>query len=151
MLSLRVLRSFEEAGVHGRIETPVLAHYIRPHCGSKQGSSGKASAASTVVHTYLCEVRRLSSPQDSNRNRTWLSAEKAKLWLRQDRPAEFDNELATVVDCAVSRIRLLQAIRVLPNGKESLQAVYFKASESMCWQSGTSNAALIRSLLQQLQ
>jgi hypothetical protein len=52
-------------------------------------------------------VSRLEAPQESNRNPTWFSAEKAKQRLLEDRAPEFGAELARVVDRAAARIRRL--------------------------------------------
>ena len=107
------LEAFEEAGVHGRIEEARFASY----------RSGRSGAA---VHAHLCEVVRLSRPQESDREPTWLSPEKAKRRLSRDRALEIAAELVRVVDLAVARIRRLG------NGvgrDEALQRVYVEASE----------------------
>ncbi len=107
------LEAFEEAGVHGRIEEARFASY-------RAGRNGAA------VHAHLCEVVRLSRPQESDREPTWLSPEKAKRRLSRDRAPEIAKELVRVVDLAVVRIR------GLGNGvgrDEALQRVYVEASE----------------------
>src|SRR5882672_11157625 len=73
------IEAFEEAGVHGRIEEEPFTQYRV--CRPGKQSSGKQS-----VSAHLCEVTRLSPPQETGRNRTWFSAERAKLDLRKDRP-----------------------------------------------------------------
>src|SRR5271154_6307350 len=65
------LEAFEEAGVHGRIEEACFARYRRRQTGDK-----RRSAIELNVSAHLCEVTRLDPPQESNRNRTWFSAEK---------------------------------------------------------------------------
>jgi 8-oxo-dGTP pyrophosphatase MutT (NUDIX family) len=102
------LEAFEEAGVRGRIENSPFSRYTRRNGKRASRPVALRAGASTVVHTYLCEVRKLVAPQESDRNRTWLSSEKAKSRLRQDRVAEAGEELAGVIDRAVCRIRRLQ-------------------------------------------
>ena len=101
------LEAFEEAGVHGRIEEAAFAHYHRRRSGDKQSASEDKR-----VSAHLCEVSRLDPPQESNRNRTWFSAEKAKERLRADRPSEYGTTLARVVDRAVARIQRLTGAAV---------------------------------------
>ena len=96
------LEAFEEAGVHGRMEEAAFASYNRPQSGGKRRSAIKVS-----VSAHLCEVTRLDPPQEANRNRTWFSAEKAKLALREDRPSEYGTALARVIDRAVARTQRL--------------------------------------------
>jgi len=91
------IEAFEEAGVHGRIEEESFSRY-------RVRRPGKRSSGKQTVTAHLCEVLRLGSPQESGRNRTWFSAAKTKLRLREDRPAEEGNELARVVTRAVVRI-----------------------------------------------
>jgi 8-oxo-dGTP pyrophosphatase MutT (NUDIX family) len=98
------LEAFEEAGVHGRMEEASFTRYFRRKPGEARGSGAK-SPRKLAINAHLCEVLRLTSPQEPGRNPTWFSAEKAKQHLRQDRPPEFGAELARVVDRAVARIR----------------------------------------------
>ena len=95
------LEAFEEAGVHGRIEEASFAHYSRHESGKDR------SGMEVRVSAHLCEVRRLDPPQESNRNRTWFSADKAKLRLREDRSPASGATLARLVDRAVARIQFL--------------------------------------------
>jgi 8-oxo-dGTP pyrophosphatase MutT (NUDIX family) len=95
------LEAFEEAGVHGRIEEAAFAQYVRRKSGQRQATEISISA-------HLCEVSRLDPPQEADRNRTWLSAEKAKSHLRADRASQYGSELARVVDRAVARIQRLR-------------------------------------------
>jgi hypothetical protein len=60
-----------------------------------------------MVNACLCQVSRLSPPEESDRNPTWFTAEKAKQRLRQHRAPHYGAELARVVDRAVARIRRL--------------------------------------------
>ena len=93
------LEAFEEAGVHGRMEEAAFTQYRR----GKRINMQEFGAG--IVHAYLCEVLRLGTPQEANRNRTWFSAEKAKWQLRENRTAENGAEMARVIDCAVARIQ----------------------------------------------
>lgn len=95
------LEAFEEAGVHGRMEELAFTQYIR----RKGGRDGNSAALEIVINAYLCEVTRLTAPQESGRMPSWFSVEKTKRRLRQDRHSEFGDELARVVDEAVSRIQ----------------------------------------------
>lgn len=126
------LEAFEEAGVHGRMEHAAFARYVR----RKRG--GKCSA----VLAHLCEVLRLSPPQESRRNPTWFSPEKAKRRLREDRSPEDGVELARVVDRAVTRIQALRREAATggdalentgpqsgPSQKDALQRVQFEAGD----------------------
>jgi 8-oxo-dGTP pyrophosphatase MutT (NUDIX family) len=97
------LEAFEEAGVHGRMEEDSFARYVR-----KRGDTGRSATVEISVTAHLCEVRRLDPPQESKRNPTWFSPEKAKRRLREDRTPEYGNELAYVVDRALARIRRLR-------------------------------------------
>jgi 8-oxo-dGTP pyrophosphatase MutT (NUDIX family) len=96
------LEAFEEAGVHGRIEEASFARYIR----RKPARSADSGALDVTTSAHLCEVSRLDSPSEPNRNPTWFSADKAKRRLRQERAQEFASELTRVVDLAVRRVRL---------------------------------------------
>ena len=94
------LEAFEEAGVHGRMEEASFARYVR----RKRGNERQPDEIELAVNAHLCEVTRLDPPQESNRNPTWFSAEKAKRRLREDRTPDYGLELARVVDRAVTRI-----------------------------------------------
>jgi len=109
------LEAFEEAGVHGRMEQASFAGYARH----------KGRAAEVVVHAHLCEVSRLGPPQESNRNPTWFSAEKAKRCLRENRTAGSASEIARVVDRAVARIQRVGAGNT--TSIDTLQKVQFEA------------------------
>ena len=123
------IEAFEEAGVHGRIEEKSFSRY-------RVRRPGKRNSGKQTVTAHLCEVLRLSPPQESGRNRTWFSVEKTKRRLREDRPAEEGNELARVVSRAVIRIgRSREKAAPAPQvpvthnrTKDSLQKVQFEAS-----------------------
>ncbi|HXM24216.1 MAG TPA: NUDIX domain-containing protein [Terriglobales bacterium] len=101
------LEAFEEAGVHGRMEEVSFARYIRrKRVGNSAARSAKKELA---VQAHLCEVLRLGPPQESNRDPTWFSAEKAKRRLSEDRTPDYGAELARVVDRAVTRINRLRS------------------------------------------
>jgi len=106
------LEAFEEAGVHGRIEEIPFTRYFRrrPDTNASPKNTGQhanSAHGEPAVTAYLCEVTRLDLPQESNRNPTWFSAEKAKQWLVEDRSHEFGAELARVIDLAVARVERL--------------------------------------------
>jgi len=94
------LEAYEEAGVHGRMEESAFTQYIR----QKGKPSRNTPALDVLVNAHLCEVTRLSSPQESGRTPTWFSVEKAKRRLREDRGSEFGDELIRMLDEAVARI-----------------------------------------------
>jgi len=95
------LEAFEEAGVHGRIEEAPFARYVRV----KPAYDRHSSEIEVVINAHLCEVARLSSPEEEGRDPTWLSAEKAKRRLRKERATDFGDDLARIVDRAVARIQ----------------------------------------------
>jgi 8-oxo-dGTP pyrophosphatase MutT (NUDIX family) len=97
------LEAFEEAGVHGRMQEACFSRYTR---GLERNSSERDSRKTVTVNAYLCEVLRLESPQESGRNPTWFSAEKAKRVLREDRTPDYGSELARVINRALARIAL---------------------------------------------
>jgi 8-oxo-dGTP pyrophosphatase MutT (NUDIX family) len=133
------LEAFEEAGVHGRMETAAFARYFtsRPKPATVAPAKDKRDDTRSLpgesrVIAYLCEVSRLEPPQESNRHPTWFSAEKAQQCLLKDRASEFGGELARVVDRAVSRIqRLHDNFRLTPERmrRDGLREVRFEASE----------------------
>lgn len=115
------LEAFEEAGVHGRIETASFARYVR---------RPRAKSEGIVVLAYLCEVRRLGKPHESKRKRTWFSADKAKRRLQEGRSSDRGAEIAAVVDRAVARVRRLHGeTQGAPRAtqKDALQQVRFEA------------------------
>jgi len=97
------LEAFEEAGVHGRIEEAPFARYVRV----KSGNRRHARDVEIVINAHLCEVSRLARPEEDNREPTWFCAEKARKRLRQDRAADYGDDLAQIVDRAVARIQRL--------------------------------------------
>jgi len=98
------LEAFEEAGVHGRIEEARFASYV---C-KKRGPRG-SGASDVVVSAHLCEVLWLGLPEESGRNPSWFSPEKAKRRLREERNGPDGKQFARVVDRAVSRIQRLSS------------------------------------------
>jgi len=115
------LEAFEEAGVHGRIEETSFTTYIDRKSRRKRGG---ASRNDTAVYAHLCEVFWHTRPQESYREPTWLSPEKAKRRLQRDRSSESAKELVRVLELATARIQRLS------NGvgpEEALQHVYFEA------------------------
>lgn len=112
------LEAFEEAGVHGRMEEASFTRYVRP----KRGSSSDPAAPEIAVNAHLCQVLWLRPPQESDRNPTWFTADKAKRRLRQDRAPDYGAELARVVDRALGR---LQRFRSEATVADALQKVHF--------------------------
>ena len=132
------LEAFEEAGVHGRMEEIPFARYFRrkPDTAtttkSTRSGAARSSEPNLAVTAHLCEVSHLEPPQESNRNPTWFSAEKAKQRLLKDRAPEFGAELARIVDRASARIRQLHGNSVSPPiqpRKDALQEVRFEVFE----------------------
>lgn len=119
------LEAFEEAGVHGRMEESSFTHYTRRKRADMRGSS-RSPKRELVVNAHLCEVLRLGPPQESNRNPTWFSAQRAKRRLQEDRKPEVGAELARVVEFAIARIQQLR--EPTPDGtlKDALQKVQFE-------------------------
>jgi 8-oxo-dGTP pyrophosphatase MutT (NUDIX family) len=130
------LEAFEEAGVHGRMEEIPFARYYRRKADAAQSSARSCAGfpePELAVAAHLCEVIRLERPQESNRNPTWFSAQRAKQRLLKDRAPEIGAELARVIDRAVARIQRLQArARRIPEReyRDGLQEVQFEAFEN---------------------
>ena len=99
------LEAFEEAGVHGRMEEVSFTRYVR----RKSGGPADPVTPEIAVNAHLCEVLWLGPPQESDRNPTWFTADKAKRRLRQDRTPGYGAELARVVDRAMVRIRRVRS------------------------------------------
>jgi 8-oxo-dGTP pyrophosphatase MutT (NUDIX family) len=112
------LEAFEEAGVHGRMEEASFTRYVR----RKRGNPADAATPEIAVNAHLCEVLWLGPPQESDRNPTWFTADKAKRRLRQDRTPDYSSELARVVDRALLRI---QRSRNGASAPDALQKVHF--------------------------
>src|SRR6266446_3175041 len=100
------LEAFEEAGVHGRIEEASFARYVRRGRRNARSSALLSAERDFTVKAFLCEVLRLSPPQESNRNRTWFSVEDTLLSLREERTRGEGAAFSRVVERAVTRIRL---------------------------------------------
>jgi 8-oxo-dGTP pyrophosphatase MutT (NUDIX family) len=130
------IEAFEEAGVHGRMEEASFVRYF---------SRSKSVARGIAVSAHLCEVLRLSTPKECNRNRTWFSAREAKDRLREGRGDEDAAEFARVIGRASTRIERLrggsgavanvdQAVRsaIVRGGMErdALQRVQFEAGDA---------------------
>jgi 8-oxo-dGTP pyrophosphatase MutT (NUDIX family) len=125
------LEAVEEAGVHGRIEEAPFAHYLHRKRGGKEQLSSGSSHRVLVVQAHLCEVLRLGRSRERGRDRTWVSAEKAKRRLRQGRTHDEARELLPVVDRAINRIQRLNggvgACASVPQ-QDPLQKVRFEPS-----------------------
>lgn len=114
------LEAFEEAGVHGRIEEASFLRYGLVKRGGPESN--------LVVHAFLCEVSRLSAPQEPGRNPTWFTPEKAQLRLKEQRLKNNGAELARVIERAVSRIE--RVIADTQSGSEPMRSVQFEASRN---------------------
>lgn len=99
------IEAYEEAGVHGRIEESSFVRYI---CGKPGSRASSKRSGALAVSAHLCAVRRLCTPKEPDRNRTWFSAEEAKLQLRKGREEVDGDTFARVVDCAAVRIQGLR-------------------------------------------
>jgi 8-oxo-dGTP pyrophosphatase MutT (NUDIX family) len=97
------LEAFEEAGVHGRIEEAAFARYVRV----KPGYDRSSANIEIIINAHLCEVSRLTTPEEKDRKPTWFSAEKAKRRLRENRAPGYGDDLARIIDRAVARIQRL--------------------------------------------
>lgn len=146
------LEAFEEAGVHGRIEEASFASYRRKLSDGENRAS-RSGERGVAVNAYLCEVSRLSPPQEFKRDRTWFSAEDACRRLRVGRKNDDGAVFVRVVDRAVARIRQLRG-RIgmvdrphedrLQRGpsqldapqKDALQRVRFDLAEAYGWADG---------------
>jgi 8-oxo-dGTP pyrophosphatase MutT (NUDIX family) len=140
------LEAVEEAGVHGRIEEMPFARYFRRR--PDPASAARSAQPELAVAAHLCEVSRLERPQESNRNPTWFSGEKAKQRLLKDRAPEFGAELARVVDRALSRIQRLRQARNIKHRvrRDDLQESRLEAFENSRLSDGL-RAALVRNFL----
>jgi 8-oxo-dGTP pyrophosphatase MutT (NUDIX family) len=148
------LEAFEEAGVHGRIEETPFARYRRPQ-GHGESRASKAGEKGIAVNAYLCEVLRLSPPQESKRDRTWFSVEDARQRLQEGRKKERRENngeagIGRVVDRALARIQKLRGTISMADRpeqdrpqqdrpqlnvpqKDALQMVRFDFSEAYGW------------------
>jgi 8-oxo-dGTP pyrophosphatase MutT (NUDIX family) len=102
------LEAFEEAGVHGRIEEASFTGYVRRKRGDGKNHASRSDEKEVAVKAYLCEVLRLSPPQESKRDRTWFSVEDARRRLREGHKNNGGAQFARVVDRAVARIQRLR-------------------------------------------
>jgi len=133
------LEAVEEAGVHGRMETFSFARYLARKRSGKRGF-GRTELA---INAHLCEVLYLAPPQESRRNRTWFSAEKAKRRLRHNRNREDATELARVLDRAVHRI---QHSLSAASPVDALQRVQFEAFDQMAYVNWIANVVAVPNL-----
>jgi 8-oxo-dGTP pyrophosphatase MutT (NUDIX family) len=106
------LEAFEEAGVHGRMEEAAFTRYTY----RKRGGARNSTAMELAVSAHLCEVSRLETPEEANRNPTWFSADKAKRSFREDHTSGSGAELARVVERAMRRIRRWRNEVSIPTG-----------------------------------
>lgn len=141
------LEAFEEAGVHGRIEEASFSRYVLRKRSTARKPGTRSVSAELSVNAHLCEVSRLSPPQESNRNRTWFSVQDARQCLREGRSAGDGAAFARVIEKAVRRIRrsydgtatvgeppnsnLQQDARLVTLQKDALQNVQLEACERL--------------------
>lgn len=138
------LEAFEEAGVHGRIEQMPFARYHHGKSIKKSHYVARRTQSKPVI-AHLCEVSHLERPQEAKRKPTWFSAEKAKKRLLEDRNPALGEQLAAVVDRAVSRILRLGNLEVAGQKDEFQRtAVEYREATRLA----AANAALIRYLFQ---
>lgn len=123
------LEAFEEAGVHGRIEETSFARYV---C-QKRSRAGKSETRSVkfAIDAYLCEVLRLGRPKESDRNRTWFSAEDAKLRLREGRQRNEATGLIRVVDRAAERIERSRTGRSLDGSVVNVPPQHYTPTDAL--------------------
>jgi 8-oxo-dGTP pyrophosphatase MutT (NUDIX family) len=114
------LEAVEEGGVHGRIEETSFARYTLRKRGGPESE--------IVTYAFLCEVSRMSTPQEQNRRPTWFTPEKAQLRLKERRTGENGDELARVVERAVARIERVAARE--QTVAEPLQRVQLEMSQA---------------------
>ncbi len=139
------LEAFEEAGVHGRIEETAFARYVLRKRDGARKSASNAVDKEFVVNAHLCEVLRLGSPEESNRERTWFSVKDTRRRLREGRESSDGAEFSRVVDRAAARIRRLgrrsgmvdrqPQVRMQPDGaqRDALQKAPFDFAEACRW------------------
>ena len=99
------LEAYEEAGVHGRMEELSFTQYVR----RKGSDPDDPQAVEVIVNAHLCEVLRLTEPDEPGRNPSWFSVNKTKKRLEQNRKTGFAEELTRVVDEAVTRIQRIHS------------------------------------------
>ncbi len=99
------LEAFEEAGVHGRMEEASFARYLCRKRGVARKSASRSPEDGISVNAHLCQVMRLSTPRESNRNRTWFSVTDAKRSLQEGREKQEAAEFTRVVEKAIARIK----------------------------------------------
>jgi 8-oxo-dGTP pyrophosphatase MutT (NUDIX family) len=99
------LEAYEEAGVHGRMEELSFTQYTR----RKGGDPDDPQAIEVIVNVHLCEVLRLTEPDEPGRNPTWFSINKTKKRLEQNRRTDFAEELTRVVEEAIARIQRIHS------------------------------------------
>jgi 8-oxo-dGTP pyrophosphatase MutT (NUDIX family) len=141
------LEAFEEAGVHGRMEEASFARYVRPRGKGKKDSNLRKEA----VNAHLCEVSWLRPTEESGRNPTWFSPQKAKRKLREDRSSDFADELAGVVDRAVARIQRLRSTGPVTDALQEVQFEAFEGTNSYRHAQEASFARYIRSTRDHVQ
>jgi 8-oxo-dGTP pyrophosphatase MutT (NUDIX family) len=132
------LEAFEEAGVHGRMEEASFTSYVQ----RKRGRMRRVTELSVSAH--LCEVLRLVTPPELNRNPTWFAVSKAKKRLRDDRAPDHGAHLARVIDRAVSRIqRLRRDLDAVPSAHSRTTSSARSSDTALAGKSSQQKARLI--------
>jgi 8-oxo-dGTP pyrophosphatase MutT (NUDIX family) len=126
------LEAFEEAGVHGRIEEASFTGYVRRKRGDGKNHASRSDEKEVAVKAYLCEVLRLSPPQESKRDRTWFSVEDARRRLRDGHKNNGGAQFARVVDRAVARIQRLRGrIGVTDRPEQDLRQLHAPQKDAL--------------------
>lgn len=93
--------AWEEAGARGMIEARHFHIYVH-----SKGVFWKAPGVQEyVVKAFLMEVEDIRKPLEAERDPTWFSPSEAKRILAKGREAKYREELETLVDRALERIR----------------------------------------------
>ena len=100
--------AWEEAGVHGTIESRHLCLYIH----SKGVFWKSPGVREYVIKAFLLEVEAAEEPQELSRNPTWFSPEETRKILAKGREVKYARELQAVVDRALEKIGAVQTAPV---------------------------------------
>ena len=95
----------EEAGAIGAVERRHFHHYLH----AKSSASQKNGIQEYLVRAFLLEVRRTSAPREFLRKPTWFSSDDARRALAQGRKAKYGDELASVIDRALLRLKAVRS------------------------------------------
>jgi 8-oxo-dGTP pyrophosphatase MutT (NUDIX family) len=110
----------EEAGALGTIEPRHFHLYIH----SKGVFWQAGGVQEYVVKAFLMEVQQLQTPDESQRQPTWFSAEEARQRLAKGREVKYAQELATVIDRALERISFAGGLWAHPRSRNGRAAAH---------------------------